>query len=406
MSTTRKELLNTAGAWEEMRPNTTAQQVSLGEAWLARPGAPALPALADARLVQGLATGLGRVFKLAKRDDAQIYGKEIALGKLATPEPPNVGEGSEASSAVAVVVPTHAMRKLLHIPSQVSQLTMEKVERVAVPKLTVHFPGANFLGLAEKEGLLWAQFDFAPSLVEAMADARGCWIAQTQTRVVERAETSEIRVSSADPAQTARSGTPVHSWRTLGLIESDGAPTRRGIVFSFFQHGEGLAIAAALEDDTYAIDELVPHLANLRSDCRVDLPQGSASERLAAACSGTYGFVNHHGYLEAGLPLGYGEHTAELLGLIAGVEPSNRGLTREVAEGDLSRAYVEWLSLLRHITHAPHLDWPRWLAFKAFAKQALDQHLAASRATLRPKLPPLTPKQKHERPRHYILRHG
>ena len=123
-------------------------------------------------------------------------------------------------------------------------------------------------------------------------------------------------------------------------------------------------------------------------------------------CRATYGFVNHHGYLEAGLPLGYGEGTAELLGLIAGVEPSNRGLTTEVAEGDLSRAFIEWLSLLRHITHAPEHDWPRWMSFRQAAGQVLEKHLASSRESLHPKLPPLTAKQKHERPRHYILRNS
>ncbi len=32
-----------------------------------------------------------------------------------------------------------------------------------------------------------------------------------------------------------------------------------------------------------------------------------------------------------------------------------RSMVYEVAEGDLSRAYIEWPSLLRHITHAPGL---------------------------------------------------
>jgi len=43
---------------------------------------------------------------------------------------------------------------------------------------------------------------------------------------------------------------------------NDGTPTTRGILFSFFHHGEGLAVAAALEDDSYAIDELLFDLAN------------------------------------------------------------------------------------------------------------------------------------------------
>jgi hypothetical protein len=58
---------------------------------------------------------------------------------------------------------------------------------------------------------------------------------------------------------------PAHAWRRLGLIDPEGHPTRRGIIFSYFHHGEGLAVAAALEDAEYPIDELVFDLANLRA---------------------------------------------------------------------------------------------------------------------------------------------
>src|SRR5262249_47244755 len=153
---------------------------------------------------------------------------------------------------------------------------------------------------------------YSPKEVKCVRDSHGRWIAQAELRTVERETQSGIRAHGSDLARTARPGTPVHAWRALGLIEEDGRPTRRGIIFSFFQHGEGLAIAAALEDESYPLDELVPHLANLRSDCHFDMPEPCGSGRLAALCRATYGFVNHHGYLESGLPLGYGEATAEL----------------------------------------------------------------------------------------------
>ena len=37
-------------------------------------------------------------------------------------------------------------------------------------------------------------------------------------------------------------------WRRLGLVDAAGVPTLRGRVVSFFSQGDGLAIAAALED--------------------------------------------------------------------------------------------------------------------------------------------------------------
>jgi hypothetical protein len=42
----------------------------------------------------------------------------------------------------------------------------------------------------------------------------------------------------------------------------------RGRIVSFFSQGDGLAIAAALEDETYPLDELVYDLANLDAGFR------------------------------------------------------------------------------------------------------------------------------------------
>src|SRR5262249_887935 len=56
---------------------------------------------------------------------------------------------------------------------------------------------------------------------------------------------------------------PAYAWRYLGLVGPEGKPTTRGIIFSFFHGGEGLAIAAALEDETYPISDLVFDLANV-----------------------------------------------------------------------------------------------------------------------------------------------
>ena len=106
--------------------------------------------------------------------------------------------------------------------------------------------------------------------------------------------------------------------------------------------------------------------------------------------------------MEAGLPIGYGAGTAELLGL-AGDEARVRHF--DIADGDLTRAYVEWLSLLRHIANAPDYEWTRWAALKCETAKIVEKHSASSNTMLYRKLPPLTPKQRHERPKHYLMRH-
>ena len=52
-------------------------------------------------------------------------------------------------------------------------------------------------------------------------------------------------------------------WRRLGLVDAAGVPTQRGQVVSFFSQGDGLAIAAALEDE---------HLSDRRIDLRSGQP--------------------------------------------------------------------------------------------------------------------------------------
>src|SRR4029077_14975639 len=61
---------------------------------------------------------------------------------------------------------------------------------------------------------------------------------------------------------------PTYAWRYLGLVEADGTPTKRGMIFSFFHGGEGLAVAVAREDETYPIDELVFDMAKIRAGPR------------------------------------------------------------------------------------------------------------------------------------------
>jgi hypothetical protein len=126
--------------------------------------------------------------------------------------------------------------------------------------------------------------------------------------------------------------------------------------------------------------------------------EGGGSERLAAACLGAYGAANYEGYLELGLPVGYGEGIAELLLEIINRPQRRRELTADdFGEGDLERAVVEWLSLLRQITNAPKMEWHRWSEFQAAcsAERQKHQHLLPGRD-----LPPVPAAQLSHQPNH------
>ena len=96
--------------------------------------------------------------------------------------------------------------------------------------------------------------------------------------------------------------------------------------------------------------------------------------RASAACRRAFGSLDFPGYLDLGLPPAYGEGTADhLRRILVDRKPPDvgEGLVRA---GDLERARVEWLSLLRHIAHAPPLEWPRWSELQALARHLLDQY--------------------------------
>jgi hypothetical protein len=187
---------------------------------------------------------------------------------------------------------------------------------------------------------------------------------------------------------------PAHAWRRLGLVEEDGTPTRRGVVFSFFQAGEGLAVAAALEDETYPIDDLVFDLANIRGGPRFageDAPMGG---RLGILCQRIYDRADHPGYLEMGTPTHYGSGASEVIREVVTNPGARYRLTSDsLRSGDIERALMEWRSLLRHIFHAPDLDWDRWLELKAAARHYIDN--TTSPALI--ELPPLLAAQRISR---------
>jgi superfamily II DNA/RNA helicase len=179
-------------------------------------------------------------------------------------------------------------------------------------------------------------------------------------------------------------------WRRLGLIEASGVPTRRGRVAGLFSQGDGLAIAAALEDETYPVDELVYDLANLDANHRFCGEDNRWAGRLAQICSQTYGLQTIPGYLENGVPPKYGAGAGQV---VAGVhrDPLSKHIwvTELVGAGDIDRIIIEWRSLLRRIVHAPDLDWARWKKLRETASEILHE-------TVSPTLTELPPLEYHQ----------
>jgi hypothetical protein len=179
-------------------------------------------------------------------------------------------------------------------------------------------------------------------------------------------------------------------WRRLGLIDGQGVPTRRGRIASFFHQGDGLAIAAGLEEEKLLLDEFIYELANLDAGFRFTGDEGRWAGGLAAACQKLYGLQSVPGYLENGVPPRYGAGAEQV---VAAVHRQPKEKARFVTEflgvGDIDRVIIEWRSMLRQIAHAPALEWPRWLAFQALARGILHE-------TESPTLTHLPPLESHQ----------
>jgi late competence protein required for DNA uptake (superfamily II DNA/RNA helicase) len=245
---------------------------------------------------------------------------------------------------------------------------LDQVERRLVPLLPELTMGGTFVDWQERNGQLYARLHYKKALTLGQIDSQGRCLISPPERSVEH-DTDLQLAEELDPAPGRRARTVADTWHSLGLIDGHGAPTRRGILFSFFNYGEGLAIAAALEDAAYAIEDILLDLANLRAGHRFGVHEAS-SGRLGAVCRAAYGLVTFPGYLSRGLPSTYGEGAAEILFQPGARQTLQKGADLELRTGDIERARLEWRSLVRHVAHCPRLNWDRWNDLQAAARRA------------------------------------
>ncbi len=338
------EMLNSAGDWE---PKTPRVNVSLGDV-LARENEGWARALTLPRMLDGL--GVGNLCKLREQG---VYGREIPLATVLE------------DGAVAPV-------KWLRRATGEKILARAEFDDRIVPRLPEFTRGGAIAEIAARGRTLTARLDFSALPASAMIDSHG-------RALLDPPERQAIPQICLDCDQRAHDlavpivASPAHAWRRLGLVEEDGTPTRRGLVFSFFQAGEGLAIAAALEEERYPIDDLIFDLANIRGGPRFSGEDAPMGGRLGILCQRIYERADHPGYLEMGTPTQYGSGASEVIREVISNPAARYKLTTDsLRAGDIERALMEWRSLLRHIVHAPELDWDRWCELKTAARHFVE----------------------------------
>lgn len=358
---TRKEWPTSRGDWAPVT-EFAAGEAPLSEIWVATEKKGWQPALRTGVFLQDHVRPMGRLCRL-ETGAWSGYGVEVALAQR------------DESGAWKL---TRRWQKALCAMGKDALGAPEVLGDRLQGYVDSQFPGVRVQGVVPREDRLEARLDIAGQRLAAHRDPHGKWLLLGEPRRVRvEVATSYIDAASGQPWHPAP-GSAAQAWRQLGLIEADGNPTRRGQIFSFFHHGEGLAIAAALEDETYPLEELALHLANLRAGFRFaeDQSERWPSERLGFVCRQTYGPVDFPGYLRLGLPETYGDGAAEVVeARLEGHGLGRRGAAAlAYGSGDVERATLEWLSLLRHLFHAPALNWARWEGLRQTARQVLDRH--------------------------------
>ncbi len=221
------EMLNSLGEWER-RP--VAAPCTLGEV-LVREGERWRPALQAVSGLEGI--GFGNPVKL-RGGREKVYGRELPLGTVAEDAPEEVR-------------PVKWLRKFL----RKREMTRVAFDGEVLGKLAELTGGGVLNELQTRGPLLVARVDFSGVPAMGFRDSHGAMLREPPVRENLPEPCRDCPELERYCRVAAIAQSPAFAWRRLGLVEGDGTPTERGVLFSFFNNGEGLAVAAALEDGDY-----------------------------------------------------------------------------------------------------------------------------------------------------------
>jgi hypothetical protein len=300
--------------------------------------------------------GTGTLCVLSENDDGRIYGRAFTVADKLKDDR---------------ILMSKWVRRLTGWNGRQAPVTLwsEKIAPLLEKKLAQQkTPVVRFTQHPHK---IMAQVSLAELTMRVPVDSHGVALWKPQEREVLPADCARCSLVPTCRRLLTATGTAL-LWRRLGLVDAAGLPTKRGQIVSYFQQGDGLAIAAALEDERYPLDELIYDLADLDAGFRFCGDENRWAGRLAMACHERFGLQSIPGYLENGVPPKYGSGAEQI---VAGVHKNpvskHAWVTELLGVGDIDRVIIEWRSLLRQIAHAPDLDWPRWRALQKMAKAIL-----------------------------------
>jgi superfamily II DNA/RNA helicase len=350
------EIRGRNGTWQRERPH---KRVPLTQA-LIRVKGTWYPALSKPDSLRAIP--VGTPCKLELPEGGFRYGRAVPLARF-----PKADDRDRLEPAEWL---RKALRQLERDRGRPRTWRLESLEKEIFPLLPLLTQGGVAHGAPFiAQDTVQVRLDYARAEVKAIPDADDQWLINPETRAT---EVTDIDLREVLGGGTLHASRPGRLWRKLGLIDDRGRPTGRGEIASLFQHGEGLAVAAALEDPTYDAEALAWDLAELRAGERVSASARSSS-RLGACCRLTFRSLTAPGYLRDGLPSGFGEGCAETMKAFAlhGKLPEDQQEGHGPGVGDLERAVLEWRSTLQLVAHGPDHPSERWQALRQAARKIL-----------------------------------
>jgi superfamily II DNA/RNA helicase len=365
------EMLNSRGEWEVCPP---VSETTLSHLWMRRDDGRWRPALTIAPVLQPL--GSGNLCKIHFENRRFEYGREVPVARVRD-------EGWVAAKWFRKVL---RERYPLIPPSR--SLAAEKFLSELIPLIASQVEG-EVHDFVVRQNTAYARFRFGATPARGYLDVHGRYLANPELRR-SYPQVCQRCVSRPECEALDLAVSPALAWRQLGFVNELGVPTRRGIIFSFFNQGEGLAVAAALEQNDYPIYDLVFDLADLRAGHRFAMDDTRAGGRLGAVCQNVYQRADFPGYLELGLPIAFGAGASEVVRDLVEHQVGRHKLVNEsIRPGDIERALTEWRSLLRQIVQAPDYDWDRWTQLR----EAAAIYVQATQSPAKQALPSLAPSQ-------------
>jgi superfamily II DNA/RNA helicase len=326
----------------------------------AEPGSPGPRFVSVLSLQQALEkVGVGALCLLSEDQSGKVYGREMTVAD-------RIGHDR--------VFLAKWVRRLTNWNGRQAQLAVwsEKVVPLLEKKLAQQ--KTPVVSILENGNRILARVSLAELTMRVPVDSHGVAIWRPVEREVLPADCAQCALVPVCRKLPPATGVAM-LWRRLRLVDEAGVPTLRGRIVSFFSQGDGLAVAAALEDEPYPLDELIYDLANLDAGfrfCGVEVNRWGG--RLGLVCHEKFGLLSVPGYLENGVPPKYGAGAEQVVASVhKNPAAKHTWVTDLLGPGDIDRVIIEWRSLLRQIVHAPALEWPRWLALQALAKTILNE---------------------------------